>query len=173
MLSSLKTYKGTREFIGLAETLSRFNFTLVINDTQNSIDRWLKQNDLQIPSNLNVYPRTDDVTQFYNHTSLVVNLSNPDQVIETFGLTALEAMSCALPVIVPPVGGIAEMVSDGVNGYRINVTDKQSLTHTISAILTDRGLYSVLASNALEYSSNFSSDAMIDKISEILFPIYS
>jgi len=173
MLSSLKAYKGTREFIELAESLSRFNFTLVINDTQNSIDRWIKQNGLRIPPNLNVYPRTDDVTQFYNRTSLVVNLSNPDQFIETFGLTALEAMSCALPVIVPPVGGIAEMVTDGVNGYRINVSDKKSLIHTISTILTDRELYATLASNALEYSRNYSSDTMIDKISEILFPIHS
>ncbi len=173
MLSSLKTYKGTREFIGLAESLSQFNFTLVINDTQNSIDRWIMQNGIRIPPNLNIYPRTDDVTQFYNRTSLVINLSNPDQIIETFGLTALEAMSCALPVIVPPVGGIAEMVTDGINGYRIKVSDKQSLLNVISAILTNRGLYAALASNALEYSSNFSSDAMIDKISEILFPIYS
>lgn len=42
MLSSLKEYKGTREFIELAERLPQYKFVLVINDTQENIDRYLK-----------------------------------------------------------------------------------------------------------------------------------
>lgn len=41
MLSSLKEYKGTREFIKLANDLPQFNFVLVINDTQDNIDKYL------------------------------------------------------------------------------------------------------------------------------------
>lgn len=43
MLSSLKEYKGTREFIELAKRLPQFKFTLVINDTQENIDSYLEQ----------------------------------------------------------------------------------------------------------------------------------
>lgn len=42
MLSSLKEYKGTREFIELARRLPQFNFTLVINDTQENVDKYMK-----------------------------------------------------------------------------------------------------------------------------------
>ena len=39
MLSSLKEYKGTREFIELADRLPQYKFVLVINDTQENIDK--------------------------------------------------------------------------------------------------------------------------------------
>lgn len=42
----------------------------------------------------------------------MLNLTNKNQAIETFGMTPLEAMTCGLPVIVPTVGGIAELVID-------------------------------------------------------------
>ena len=42
MLSSLKAYKGTREFIELAARLPQFHFVLVINDTQENVDRYME-----------------------------------------------------------------------------------------------------------------------------------
>lgn len=46
MLSSLKEYKGTREFIELANRLPQYKFVLVINDTDKNIDKYLKDNNL-------------------------------------------------------------------------------------------------------------------------------
>lgn len=46
MLSSLKEYKGTREFIKLAEKLPQYKFVLVINDSRENIDSYLKSNHL-------------------------------------------------------------------------------------------------------------------------------
>ncbi len=123
MLSSLKEYKGTRQFIELAERMPQYKFVLVINDTQENIDKYLKANKITPPhqefvnecytvGNLRIYARQEDVTSFYNDASVVVNLTDPRQAIETFGLTPLEAMSAGLPVIVPTVGGIAELVID-------------------------------------------------------------
>lgn len=42
MLSSLKEYKGTREFIRLAADLPQFKFVLVINDTRENINEYLR-----------------------------------------------------------------------------------------------------------------------------------
>ena len=58
--------------------------------------------------NLQIISRRNDVTPFYNEASIVLNLSDKQRFVETFGLTALEAMSAGLPVIVPTEGGIAE-----------------------------------------------------------------
>ncbi len=169
MLSSLKEYKGTHEFIELTNRLPQFNFTLVINDTQENVDKYLKSisSDLVL-DNMTVYSRQTDVSEFYNDASLVVNLSDKRQFIETFGMTALESMSAGLPVIVPTVGGIAEMVKDGMNGYKIDVADIDKISEYISLILSNEQLYSNLANNACEYSKRYSESAMIDSIANVL-----
>ncbi|MDC1767442.1 MULTISPECIES: glycosyltransferase [Bacteroides] len=51
MLSSLKEYKGTREFMELATKLPQYKFVLVINDTQENIDNYLAQYNLQYLTN--------------------------------------------------------------------------------------------------------------------------
>lgn len=168
MLSSLKGYKGTREFIDMAANLPDIKFVLVINDLQQAIDRWIADGKIAVPANVTIHPRTSDVSVFYNTASLVLNLSDPRQFVETFGLTALEAMSCALPVIVPPVGGIAEMVTDGENGYRIDCSDSDRFTKTIQDILNDRELYMSLSDRALAMSRKFSRESMIDNIQNII-----
>lgn len=115
-----------------------------------------------------VYPRQADVSEFYNDASLVLNLSDKNQFIETFGMTALEAMSAGLPVIVPTVGGIAEMVEDGVNGYKIDVHDIDRIVEKIDNIFKDKSLYLKLSENALLMSKKYDETSMIDNILEIL-----
>ena len=115
-----------------------------------------------------VYPRQADVAEFYNGASLVLNLSDKDRFIETFGLTALEAMSAGLPVIVPTVGGIDELVEDSVNGYKIDVRDIDRIAERIGNIFTDKLLYLRLSENALSASKKYDETSMIDHIYEIL-----
>ncbi len=115
-----------------------------------------------------VYPRQADVSEFYNDASLVLNLSDKSRFIETFGMTALEAMSAGLPVIVPSVGGIAELVDDGVNGYKIDVQDIDCIVERIDNIFTDKSLYLKLSENALSMSKKYDAASMIDHIYEIL-----
>lgn len=170
MLGSLKGYKGTAEFIRLAKNLASYPFCLVINDTQENIDSFLSEAQIEVPQNLTIYPRQNDVIPFYNEASLVLNLSNKNEFIETFGLTALEAMSAGLPVIVPTVGGIAEMVENEVNGYKIDVQDLDRIEKTIDRVLSDPELYKNLSENALKYSRKFNAGQMTEAISKVLFP---
>lgn len=164
MLGSLKLYKGPLEFITLARQLPQFTFELVVNDTQQNIDSFLTEQAVNISRNLTVYPRQHDVTPFYNRASLVLNLSDKNLFIETFGLTALEAMSAGLPVIVPTEGGIAEMVENGVNGYKIDVRDLDDIAKCIDNILSNKDLYTELSDNALRYTKTYNADAMTDGI---------
>ena len=152
MISSLKEYKGVVQFIQIATALSEFGFILVINDNSDNIHRFLKKHQLILPLNITVFPRQEDVAHFYNTASLVLNLSDKNLFIETFGLTALEAMSAALPVIVPTVGGIAELVDDGVNGYKIDVQNIDKIVDTIKYLFYDKEKYLLLAENALKIS---------------------
>lgn len=165
MLSSLKGYKGTIEFISLARKLPEFKFLLIINDEAPEIDRYLHAHRaLPLPENLELLPRQREVARHYNRVALVVNLSNPQQFIETFGLTALEAMAAGLPVIVPQVGGIAEMVEDGVNGYRLDVNHLDDIAARIKEVLTDRSLYLKLSQGALATAQQYNPKLQLDAI---------
>lgn len=119
-------------------------------------------------ANLSILSRQNDVASLYNKASLVLNLSDIHKFIETFGLTALEAMSAGLPVVVPTVGGIAEMVEDGINGYKIDVQDLEKIETHIKLLLSERNRYQQMASNAQKYSQSYSEESMISAIAEIL-----
>lgn len=119
---------------------------------------------MNISDNVTIHPRQDDVASFYNSASIVLNLSDKDRVIETFGLTALEAMSAGLPVIVPTVGGIAEMVEDSVNGYKIDVQDLDEIKEKISLMLSNETLYTQQSDNALSFSQRYNMNKMVDDI---------
>ena len=168
MLSSLKEYKGTREFIELARKLPQYKFVLVINDKQENIDEYLKNTPPQSLNNLTVYPRQEKVYQFYNESSVAVNLTDPRKAIETFGLTALEAMSAGLPVIVPTVGGIAELVDDGVNGYKADVRNLDLIAGRINSMLGDKQSYLCLSASALAVSRRYNAGNMIDSIDRLM-----
>ena len=170
MLASLKSYKGTREFIELSAKLPEYRFTLVINDSQENIDEYITAHrlDKTIGENLTIYPRQNDVTPFYNQASLLLNLSDKNRFIETFGMTVLEAMSAGLPVIVPTVGGVAEMVDDGENGYKIDVKDMDMIEIRLREMLSRKDMYKRMSEKALRKSRQYDSADMLRKLESII-----
>ena len=168
MLGSLKGYKGTGEFIGLAEKMKEYSFELIVNDTEENIRGYIKKNNIEVPANIAIHPRQTDVVGFYNRATIVLNMSNKEQFIETFGLTALEAMTAGLPVIVPTVGGIAELVENGVNGYKIDVQDIGEIEEKIKEIFKNKDLFIYLANNAKKCSEKYTAERMTDSIEHLI-----
>ena len=60
---------------------------------------------------------------------------------ESFGLAALEAMSCEGPVVASNAGGIPEVVQHGVNGFLSDVGDVDDMAHHALKILRDQETY--------------------------------
>jgi N-acetyl-alpha-D-glucosaminyl L-malate synthase BshA len=56
---------------------------------------------------------------------------------ESFGLAALEAMACELPVVASRVGGIPEVVTDGETGFLSEVGDIEKMANDAGRLLTD------------------------------------
>jgi N-acetyl-alpha-D-glucosaminyl L-malate synthase BshA len=56
---------------------------------------------------------------------------------ESFGLAALEAMACEVPVIASRVGGIPEVVTDGETGFLSEVGDLEKMAEDAARLLSD------------------------------------
>lgn len=168
MVGSLKVYKGTREFVDLAGMLPERDFTLIINDEQDAIDDFWKEHKIELPTNLTVYSRQTDVKAFYEQAALVINMSNPQLFIETFGMTALEAMTAALPVIVPTVGGIAEMVKHGETGFLADVQQLDTIVEHIRYLFEQPEAYARMSAAAKKTAAGFILKHQVNEIEESL-----
>ena len=56
---------------------------------------------------------------------------------ESFGLAALEALSCEVPVVATDVGGLPEVVLSGENGYLLPVGDVEAMSEACLGLLRD------------------------------------
>ena len=74
---------------------------------------------------------------------------------ESFGLAALEAMSCGVPVISSNSGGLPEVNIDGVTGYLSNVGDIQNMSKNAISILKDDTVLNQFKRNALQEASEY------------------
>lgn len=154
MLCSLKAYKGVWEFVQLANRLPNMKFRLVLNATPAAIDAFFQQH--RLPPNLVLFPAQSDVHRFYADTDVVMNLSHPDGWIETFGMTILEAMYYRKPVIVPPVGGVLELVNTHVEGYSISAHDTDALCEALRTMQACPSLYNRMQAAAFRKATTFS-----------------
>jgi len=73
---------------------------------------------------------------------------------ESFGLAALEAMACQVPVISSNAGGIPELNTHGVTGFLSNVGDVEDMTKNALFILDDNNL-PTFKKNALVRATEF------------------
>lgn len=161
MLASLKRYKGVDEYVEVARACPELHFDLVVNASENDIAEYFVGQVL--PANLTVYPAQHDVHPFYQQADVVMNLSRPGEWKETFGLTALEAMIYGLPVIVPPVGGIAEIVRDGDTGFHLNGKDTPAIVAQLRALRNDPKRYQELSRQAAEHATAFSESLFLEQ----------
>ena len=68
--------------------------------------------------------------------------------LESFGLVALEAMACRVPTIATRVGGVPELIEDGVNGRLFPVGDVEGMAAAAAELLRDPERYEAMAEAA-------------------------
>ncbi len=99
-----------------------------------------------------------DLLGYYQHATIFVMPS----LTEALGVTFLEAMAAGVPVIGTNVGGIPEIIQDGINGLLVPVKSPSSITEAINHLLSDDQLRKNLAENASGTLNNFDVSSMMD-----------
>ncbi|MBL0745844.1 glycosyltransferase family 4 protein [Chryseolinea lacunae] len=158
MVCSLKVYKGIYEFLALAEWHPECQFRLVVNASRTDIDRFVQG--VVVSDNVEIFSTQTDLHPFYRWADVVVNLSRPDLWVETFGLTVLEGMAYGLPCIVPPVGGIAEIVTDGVVGFHADSRNLANVSVMLKVLLNNNHLYRYMKAKAKARVEHFREASM-------------
>ena len=95
----------------------------------------------------------DDVLFLGEQEQVVPLLSISDAFLlpsaqESFGLAALEAMACGVPIVASRVGGLPEVVEEGITGYLHAPDDLDGMAASITRLLTDQPLHDRMAAAA-------------------------
>jgi N-acetyl-alpha-D-glucosaminyl L-malate synthase BshA len=101
--------------------------------------------------------RYDNIIPILNASDLYMLPSKS----ESFGLSALEALSCSVPVIGTNTGGLSEVVIDGRCGYLCDPNDIKSLANRALEILCDENLAKKIGHAARERAKLFDSSIIV------------
>ena len=100
----------------------------------------------------------DDLERILPCLDLVVHPAE----MEGLGVSLLQAAAAGVPIVATRVGGIPEIVSDGVNGYLVAAGDAGAITERATRILSDPELAQRLGSTGpTMVNSRFSIGAMV------------
>jgi D-inositol-3-phosphate glycosyltransferase len=106
----------------------------------------------------------DTLPYYYSAAEVLVMPSH----YESFGMVALEAMSCGTPVIASQVGGLAFLVQDGVTGFHVPNGDSDALCAKLTMLLADANLRAQMGANAAKYAHGYD----WEKIAAQLMKVY-
>jgi len=106
---------------------------LVGDGPERSAAEWLAH-DLQINEKVHFMGKQERVNELLPLADLMVMPSE----LESFGLAALEAMACKVPSIATRVGGVPELIDDGVTGMLYPVGNVDDMAAGAVSLLKDR-----------------------------------
>lgn len=161
--------KGFDVFLDLATTLiprKDIRFHWVANCSAR--ERNWALDHFNIPPNLIVHDVVADMSPIYHDADIVLNLSDANQWIETFGMTIVEAMAFGCLVIAPPVGGPAEIVTDRLDGVLLHGWDLAALVEILTDIADRPEHYKHMTQMARNRSADFAFEHYSAQILPIL-----
>ncbi|KAB7672949.1 N-acetyl-alpha-D-glucosaminyl L-malate synthase BshA [Bacillus sp. B1-b2] len=124
--------------------------------------------DLQLRDKVLFLGKQENVEELYSLSDLMLLLSEK----ESFGLVALEAMACGVPVIGTNVGGIPEVIIPGVTGYISELGDIENIAKQSLLVLSDDQLHKQLAQNSINRVRDFfRADLIVSQYEEIYYSL--
>ncbi len=114
--------------------------------------------DLGLVDNVKFYGEQESFTEILSVSDLFLMPSQS----ESFGLSALEAMACGVPVVSSNAGGLPELNLHGETGYIAEIGDVDKMADYALRLLEDRNMYKIFSENALDRATTlFSAEKII------------
>ncbi|MDR6942372.1 N-acetyl-alpha-D-glucosaminyl L-malate synthase BshA [Mucilaginibacter pocheonensis] len=113
--------------------------------------------DLKVTDNVRFLGKQDAIEEILSVADLFLMPSQS----ESFGLAALEAMACKVPVISTNAGGLPELNVDGLTGFLKDVGDVDGMGEKAIYILKDEARLATFKENALARAKEFDLSAIL------------
>ncbi|KSU87883.1 N-acetyl-alpha-D-glucosaminyl L-malate synthase BshA [Priestia flexa] len=110
--------------------------------------------------------KQDNVAELYSISDLKLLFSEK----ESFGLVLLEAMACGVPCIGTRIGGIPEVIEDGVTGYICELGDVETAASKAVQLLSDQQLHQQISRGALQaVNQKFHSTEIVNQYEQLYY----
>ncbi len=142
--------KGFATFLDIARALPEEKFLLVESWKLDQISINALTEQLESLPNVKFIRRVSDMSEVYRQTRLLLV---PSRWEEGFGMVAVEAQSCGIPVIASMRGGLPESVGEGgvlIKDYQ----NKDAWLKEIGRVLRDADYYAALSKLAYQHAHN-------------------
>ncbi len=108
--------------------------------------------------------RSQETLPYYYSSAVAVVVPSH---YESFGMVALEAMACGIPVVASHVGGLAFLVQDGKTGFTVPVDEPQALAERLIELIQDPKLRAQMGKQAAEFAQDYGWEKIRDRILKI------
>ncbi|MDT2047463.1 N-acetyl-alpha-D-glucosaminyl L-malate synthase BshA [Priestia flexa] len=110
--------------------------------------------------------KQDNVAELYSISDLKLLFSEK----ESFGLVLLEAMACGVPCIGTRIGGIPEVIEDGVTGYICELGDVETAADKAVQLLSNQQLHQQISRGALQaVNQKFHSTEIVNQYEQLYY----
>lgn len=112
--------------------------------------------------------KQDRLEELYSISDLLLLLSEK----ESFGLVAIEAMACGVPCIGTNVGGIPEVIVDGITGYVCELGQTDEVAKKAINLLTNDSLHKEFSNQSTHRAKEyFGADKIVSKYEQIYYSL--
>lgn len=112
--------------------------------------------------------KRDDLPELLAISDLMLLLSEK----EAFGLVLLEGFACGVPAIGTNIGGIPEVIEDGVNGYLVELGDIEAVAENAVTLLQQPNLHKQFQQAAIHtVCDKFNSEAIVQAYEKIYYEV--
>ncbi len=163
ILMHLSNFRPVKRVVDVIRIFARVaaqvpaRLVLVGDGPDRSAAEWLSH-DLGIHDRIHFMGKQERVNELLPLADLMLMPSE----LESFGLAALEAMACKVPTIATRVGGVPELIDDGITGLLFPVGEVDAMAEGAIALLKDRNRLEVMRDEARKTArSRFCSTLML------------
>lgn len=114
--------------------------------------------ELGVSENVEFLGRRDDVAELMHDSKCFILPSN----YEGLPMTILEAMAAGLPVVATDVGGVSDVVRDGITGLLVDADDEESLLSAMALVIGSSEMRQSMSSAAADIVVDYDVKAVAD-----------